>query len=363
MPRLRLSLTISGAARFGPFEGGVLAALVVASRSLGEETLVIDSIASAAVGSINDLLTARSLLGGVDPVTLFDATWVRKDGVENPDRLPNSPVTARQNEPVRLSMALSNIESLVGEQPGPDGVRDDPGGTAHAMDWYSVELTSAATPCDFVALVHAATWSRCADTSSAFGAATHAARPLGRTIDLAQQIASDDERLYLVVDPDPTRLSIMASAYDDLTRLGETRSHIEWIEREAPDGCDHALDALRHQGDVVAEARRIMTEREADRSHDYAALLESLVRSTHHSDRRSSGRRGTTESRHLEFALGYRTMSSWLERRLHVYLAHRDLSSLFDRVDQEYERLGAKSLPAEATRASPSSGGLASLEH
>jgi hypothetical protein len=380
VPRLRLSLTISGAVRVGAFEGGALAALVVASRALGEETLVIDSIASASVGSINDLLTARSLLGGVDPVSLFGAAWVGNGGVENggaesggqswsarttialgagplgPHGLPSGPVAARQSEPVRLSMALSNLENLIGERPGPDHVPESTGGTV--LDWYSVELTSAATPSDFRALVHAAGMSGCAECVDTPAPDN---RPLGRTIDLVEDIASDDQRLYLVVDPDPTLPSLTASVYDDLTRLERAGAHIEWIEQA---GGARALDVLRRQGDVVAEARRIMTERGADRSDDYAALLEELVHSAPHPGNQRDERHCTVESRQTQFGQGYRTMTSWLERRLPASLPRLDLSIVLDRVNREYEQLDERSFPPETPSWSAQSfSGMAALGH
>jgi hypothetical protein len=368
VPRLRLSLTISGAARFGPFEGGALAALIVAARALGQETLVIDSVASATVGSINDLLTARSLLGGVDPITLFDAVWMQKAHLEDPaaamlgvDGLPSGPVTARQSEPVRLSMALSNIDSLMSDRGGPvPGSRE-----AVLPDWYSLEMTQAATPRDFLALIHAASSPASnADLSWYFDAATAGDEPLARTIDLAEDIASDDERLYLVVDPDATRPSIRPSVYDDLTRLESARSRIEWMERVVPTVSVEALDVLRCQGDVVAEARRIMTERQADRSNDYATLLDSLVQSAHNPENSGSSRPDTVESRQEEFGLGYRTMSSWLEHRLHVYLTQIDLSPMFDRLNQESGRLGGRSSPGEELASSAQSlRGMAALGH
>jgi hypothetical protein len=381
---LRLSLTISGSARFGPFEGGALAALIVASQVLGEETLVIDSIASASVGSINDLLTARSLLGGVDPVTLFDAAWVRNASFEDhdtasaesplfagatmalasevlgPHGLPSGPVAARQSEPVRLSMALSNLDRLIGDRPEPEQGQEAAATTI--PDWYGVELTSAATPGDFLALVHAA--SATGSHADRSGPALPDDRPLGRTIDLTEDIGSDDERLHLVIDPDPSLPSIRPSVYDDLLRLERARSHIEWIERVGHAIDDGALDVLAHRGDVVVEARRIMTEREADRSDDYAALLDSLVRLNHNPERHRPGRPCSIESRQHELRLGYRTMRSWLEQRLPAYLPQKDLSTVFDRINQERDRIGRPTTPDEGRRSSAQSlSGMAALGH
>jgi hypothetical protein len=392
LARLRLSLTIPGTARLGAYEGGALTALIVASQALGEEVLLIDSIAWASAGSINGLLTARVLLGGIDPVALFDAAWVhhvsledlnagsaemplslrtltaRAAGVLGPNGFPSGPVTARQGEPVRLSMALSNLDGLIHSQPGAE--LDRPRTMSAVPDYYSVELTNAATPGDFLALVQAAS------TSGSIAEAGVVDDPLGRTIDLAEDIASDDERLHLVLRPDAVALHIscIQSIYHDLERLEKTNSHVEWIERVVH---GEALEELRRrQADVHSEARRIMTEWGADHSDDYAALLGSLVHSTHdpvvstpgvdalpsppsNPPTRDSplhfGGLRTVKSRQSEFALGYRTMSSWLVHRLHVYLSRTDLSAALDRVNQEYARIDGRSARREHVSAPASS--------
>jgi hypothetical protein len=361
LPRLRLSLTIPGSARLGAYEGGALAALIVASKTLGEETLVIDSMASATVGSINELLTARSLLSGIDPVRLFRAVWVHDDaaaGVLGPWGFPSGPATTRQSEPVRLSIPLSDLDGLIDD--GADSELDGPNITSMVPDWYSVALTNAATSRDFLVLVRAAAPSasnvepsdrrlRGSADPEWFEDASPDNRALSRTIDLAEDIASDDRRLHLVLH--------LQSADDDLKRLEKTNSHVDWIEWS---GLDEALDVLRGRlADAFGEAGRIMTERGADRSDDYAALLDSLVRSP-------GGSRGpgTIRCRQNEFALGYRTMRSWLVHRLHVYLSRIDLSAALDRVSQEYdriERMEPRRDGAESSR--PSLSGMAALGH
>ena len=77
MPKLRLSLTIPGAVSLGAYEGGALAALILAARTLGEENVLIDTIASASAGSITALLTARALLPRVQPDRSPGAAWVK----------------------------------------------------------------------------------------------------------------------------------------------------------------------------------------------------------------------------------------------------------------------------------------------
>jgi hypothetical protein len=375
LPRLRLSLTISGAARFGAYEGGALATLIVASRALHEDILVIDSIASASVGSVNDLLMARSLLGGVDPLTLFDLAWVHNaqfehpeagpaasppswravttlaSGALGPDGPPSGPVTARQCEPVRLSVALSNLDNLIGVRPGPE--RDEENHRATTPDWYSLELTSAATPDDFLVLLHAAdTSGSTTDFPCYVDAAAVDHEALGRTIDLTEDIASQDERLHLVLDPEPTRLSRGSSACDDLARLEKSRTRFEWMERTLP------------ATDVVTEARRIMGEREADRSDDYAALLDSLCRVTHNPGTICNGLSHTVESRQDEFLLGYRTVCAWLERRLHLYLSPTEAQAVFDRINTASGRIDRKSSRGEGARSSTQScNRMAALGH
>jgi hypothetical protein len=378
VPRLRLSLTIAGTARRGAYEGGALAALIVASTTLGEETLVIDSMASASAGSINELLTARALLGGIDPVRLFDAAWVHNDSFELPDGsaaetsqrpnrligmvvgvlgphgIPSGPTMTRQREPVRLSLPLSNLDDLVDDPAR--SAREAPRTVSMVLDWYSVALTTAATPPDYLVLARAA--AACASDAEAPDQLRRADAapddgPLGRVIDLAEDIESDDERLYLVLRPDGWN-----QPADDLTRLEKTNSRVEWIE------C----------ADVSCEAQRIMTERWADRSDDYAALLDSLVRSTAGSPARSNrlaeeltsslGGPCTIESRQDEFALGYRTMRSWLANRLQAYLSAIDLSTALDRVDEEYDRVDRTEPRRAGTRSARTScNGMAALGH
>jgi hypothetical protein len=209
---------------------------------------------------------------------------------------------------------------------------------------------------------------------------------LGRTIDLAEDIASDDQRLHLVLHPDAValRISCIQSIDHDLTRLEKTNSHVEWIEQvkhagttpgerltsDTPTSMSDGGEALevlrRRQSDVHSEAGRIMTEWEADRSDDYAALLGSLVHSTRvtrDSPLHFGGLR-TLTSRQSEFALGYRTMSSWLVHRLHVYLSRVDLSVALDRVNQEYARIDGRSARRERVSSpAPSCRGMADLGH
>ncbi len=156
---------------------------------------------------------------------------------------------------------------------------------------------------------------------------------LDRTIDLAEQVQSDDERLYLVINPDPAFPSRSPSSecgsdpllppsvrtgthtfghggspsiYEGLARLEASDAQLEWTGTiaAAPDagGCrchPEALDpdahatafqrrlhaaisnademARRREADIASVAGRIVAERESDYSVDYASLLGSLM--------------------------------------------------------------------------------------
>ena len=114
MARLRLSLTIPGAVSLGAYEGGALAALIIASKSLGEDTLVIDSIAAASAGSITGLLTARSLLRGVDPVKLMAAAWVENVSFD-------AMKTHSTDSPLSSSALTGMADKVLGEEGVPEG--------------------------------------------------------------------------------------------------------------------------------------------------------------------------------------------------------------------------------------------------
>jgi predicted acylesterase/phospholipase RssA len=307
MSRLRLSLTIPGAVSLGAYEGGALAALIVAAKSLGEATVVIDSIAAASAGSITALLTARALLRGVDPVDLLAAAWVDNVSfkamrtrstasplssgaltematkVLGPGGTPEGPAPTWQHQPVWLSMALASLAGLTYDLP--ELTQHTTVSASTFLDWYQVTLTNAVDSAGYLTHSQAAI----ASGSNAIGfpakrldreadAAQYRAaglqgfpadglfwytdggtvdnEPLGRTIDLAQQVGSDDDRLYLLIHPNaipptlsPTwagsapeppwvRTGIHAlgigrsqTVYEDLKRLQKTNSRLEGSTR------------------------------------------------------------------------------------------------------------------------------------
>jgi hypothetical protein len=358
LPPLRLSLTLSGDVSLAAYEGGALAALIVASRALGERTLVIDSIACASVASITGLLAARSLLGGVDPIALFASAGLHDVSLETaradspdsaispapfspralismatcalgPHGLPNGGALIRQREPVRLSMALTDLALLGNDHAGCHPERAASTSTPH--DWYDVELTNAATPHDYVMLANAAP----SVESKVPGLPDDG--PLIRTMDLAREISGDDERLYLVIHPNPA--SPLLSPFD-----------VAWMENMAP-GCPDSSDTR-------PAATRIMAERQADQSDDYAALLRSLVEPTDDTQQRgetnveviprSAGWLASAPA--SDFAVGYRAMTDWLGYHLNRHLPRVDLSPALERVNEQYGRIEEKDVHCEGVR-------------
>ncbi len=162
MAKLRLSLTIPGAVSLGAYEGGALAALVVAARTLGEETILIDTIASASAGSITGLLTARALLRGCDPVALLTKAWVENvsfDTLKSKDTqsplsaealdamanqvlgqggVPEGAQSTWQSEPITLSMAVNTLAGFTYEIA--NLTRDTSVSASTFLDFYTVKL-------------------------------------------------------------------------------------------------------------------------------------------------------------------------------------------------------------------------------
>ncbi len=408
MPRLRLSLTIPGDVALAAYEAGALAALIVAAQELGEDVLVIDSIASAAAGSTTGLLAARALLEGTDPMALLASAWEEPISHKTSGGVPSA---RSQEEPIWLSLALSTP--------------DRAGRTRHGFtraDWYIVTLTDSVTPDEYVAYADAVI----AAGSDAGGSPdvphgqpgddrpcegtghlglpedglfwyTHGGtvdnEPLNRAIDLAESVGSDDERLYLAINPDPafptrslsdTWENDAPSIYEALGRLEEVGAHSARIGS----ALDEALEAVRRRrATIESAARRILAEREADHSDDYASLLATVVQSSS----RATGRRpvpvevispsidpsvadppsqqlvGTffnhfgghfdSTLRQSDFCLGYRNMGYWLEHRLCSYLPYLNLSAALETVERAYDAIGWGSAPSFRTE--PAAGRLA----
>jgi predicted acylesterase/phospholipase RssA len=252
MTKLRLSLTIPGAVSLGAYEGGALAALVLAAKSLGEDTLVIDTIAAASAGSITGLLTARALLRDVDPVKLLSEAWVTNvsfqamksrttdsplsstalsdmaDAVLGPQGVPDGPEANWQVQPIQLSMALASLAGF--NYVLADLERDTTVVASTFLDTYDVALDKTADSAAFLVHAEAAIASgsnaigfppklldRSADRARYDAAGllgfpadgkfwytdggTVDNEPLGRTIDLTPDDDGNDGRLYLLIHP------------------------------------------------------------------------------------------------------------------------------------------------------------------
>jgi predicted acylesterase/phospholipase RssA len=337
MDRLRLSITIPGAVSLGAYEGGALAALLVAARELGEDSMVIDSIGAASAGSITALLTSRALLRGVDPVDLMAEAWVQNvslkalrsksddwplssaalttmaDEVFGATGPPEGHPDTWQRQPIRISMALTSLLGLTYEIA--DLTHDTAVNASTYLDWYEVLLDRE---------VDAAGYRRYAEGAIASGSnpigfapknldrlpqreqyeraglqgfpkdgrfwytdgGTVDNEPLGRTIDLAQEIGSGEERLYLLIHCDPAipggqpetpwggdapvppwaktglhsiGLSRSQTIYEDLRRLTKTNSRLKWTDGVVP-AMARGLDAGMHEAGLSeAQAAQIRT--------------------------------------------------------------------------------------------------------
>jgi predicted acylesterase/phospholipase RssA len=306
MAKVRLSLTLPGAVSLGAYEGGALAALLVAVQTLGQEVLLVDSIGSASAGSITGLLAARALLRRADPIALLTKAWVELASFQamkthstdaplssealtaiavqvlGPDGVPDGPEPGRQQEPVRLSMALTSLAGLTYALPVL--ARNTTVTASTFIDWYDVTLTGDQGPGDYLALADAAIASganaigfppKLLDRSASRDAYLSAGlqgfpadgkfwytdggtvdnEPIGRTIDLAQQVGSTDDRVFLLVHPAPATpspttptmwsgdaprppwlstgthavsISRSQGIYDDLRQLEKTNSRLQW---------------------------------------------------------------------------------------------------------------------------------------
>lgn len=254
LPKLRLSLTIPGAVSLGSYEGGALAALLIAIQALGEDVVVVDSIAGASAGSMTAVLTAQTLLSGRDPVAMMSQAWVEDvsyDAMKTSDTgslLSSSVLTEiaakvmssatnpddvrpRQHEPIRMAFSLTNLAGLAYKIYDP--VTDNAITAATYQDWDTATVDATTDDAAFQALAQIAIasgsnamafpakWLDRTTDKAAYTAAgvldfpadggywytdggTTNNEPLGRTIDLISGIeaADDDHRLLLLVHYD-----------------------------------------------------------------------------------------------------------------------------------------------------------------
>lgn len=268
MEQVRLALTISGAVSLGAYEGGALAALIVAAQSLAdreEPPLRIDAIGGASAGSITGMLTARCLLDGLDPIHVMAEAWVRRgslaamrtsdphaplsiealrrSAVELLDPPPERRGRPEQRSPVVLHMALGCLRGLtyrMGRLEGP------PIEASTFMDWGQFTLVPGMSVSGYTEPKDASVVDfALASGANAFGfppkvlhrrtrpedialleniinlppdwsgslwytdGGTLDNEPLGRTFDVANEIDADGSgrRVHLLIHPHPDAVS------------------------------------------------------------------------------------------------------------------------------------------------------------
>lgn len=116
MAKLRIGLTIAGAVSLGSYEGGALAALLVAVQEMGG-AVVIDALTGASAGAITAVLTARCLTRGCDPVEAMTTSWVDLPAL---DRLK----THEHTSPLSSKVLADGAKGLLGS--GEGGLADHP---------------------------------------------------------------------------------------------------------------------------------------------------------------------------------------------------------------------------------------------
>ena len=246
--------------------------------------LIIDAMATASAGALTGVLAARSLLRGADPVGLMTKAWVEADSLgalrshspesildPEPLRLlaadlldaagpvpDGAPDTARQADPVRISMALASLGGLAYRLPSLDPGQPWVNALTH-LDWWNhtfapgddfglaVEpaLASAANALGFPP----ARLDRGADRASYeehhviappvrpdrppeeqwmvwyTDGGTLDNQPFGRAIDLVVEAEADDrvgvrpgdERLFVLVEPQPATVDFDGRWWDPET--------------------------------------------------------------------------------------------------------------------------------------------------
>jgi predicted acylesterase/phospholipase RssA len=249
MTKLRLGLTISGAISLGAYEGGALAALLVAVQNMGG-AVAVDAITGASAGAITAVLAAHSLLRGTDPVQAMVSSWVDlPDLAHLATTDPGSPLSAKvltdsaqqllddlpdgplhQTEPIRVSLTLASLGGFGYRIRRLEG--DEPVEAATFLDWVTYRFDPATATKDYKPAAQAAL----ASAANALGfppkllerSAEDVAKmvengilnppkcgawytdggtidnePLGRLIDLAGEDETSSERLFLLIHPLP----------------------------------------------------------------------------------------------------------------------------------------------------------------
>lgn len=360
MAKLRISLTIPGAVALGAYEGGALAALVNAIKALGEDDIVVDTISAASAGSITGLLSAFSLLRGADALEAMTKAWVELDDLAVMfDRHAKSPLSSDaltnianaifgdggvadggaggQRAPIQLSMTLASLAGLTYKVPGISASSQVKASTF--LDWTSTELNPRHDRATYLRLSEAAI----ASGSNAIGflpkslnrgsdwqaykdaglvgfpadgtfwytdGGTVDNEPLGRTIDMAQAVPTNDPRAFLLVHPDPaayappgiwagdgpqpswartgTRafsISRSQDIYDDLRQVAKTNVRVRWVDdisASIANGLDQACGACglseAQKQTLVRAFRGVLNDRLTKLRADQDALNQDLGR-------------------------------------------------------------------------------------
>ena len=252
---VKIGLTVSGAISLGAYEGGALAALLVAAEEL-RGSVEIDVIAGASAGAITGLVAARCLTLGADPVESMTRTWVDLPDIHNlATHSEDSPLSAhelarravellgpdgphstgkRQQTPVRLTMAMCSLAGLNYRIKVANGEPDVDAVTY--LEWSDTTFDQQSTPDSFVDVASRALASganpvglppkrlshsedelnRLRDdgvvnlgslaTSWYTDGGTLDNEPFGRLLDvIAESGVADSDRLLLLVHPIPTR--------------------------------------------------------------------------------------------------------------------------------------------------------------
>lgn len=255
MSKLRIGLTISGAVSLGSYEGGALAALLVAVQRMGGG-IVVDAITGASAGAITAVLAARCLVRGVDPVEAMKQAWVDLPSLKRlASRDLGSPLSGevlraaaddllgnvsgtlpdgdlRQDEPVTVAVTLASLggfEYLIRDLQKSTAVT----AVTH-LDWAEFAFDGHTTPEEWRSAAEAAL----ASGANAVGFPPYLLRrsqddirraeangirnppgpngtwytdggtidnePFGRVLDLVSEKHHDDRRLLLLVHPHPS---------------------------------------------------------------------------------------------------------------------------------------------------------------
>jgi predicted acylesterase/phospholipase RssA len=167
--KLRIGLTISGAVSLGAYEGGALAALLTAVQAMGPEAVVIDAITGASAGAITAVLTAQTLLRGLDPVDAMVKSWVELPSLARlATHSMESPLSAKV-----LSQEARRLLQHGGVRPGP-GVAPQPNHVNVAITMttlagyhYRIGALMKATPVDATSYLDWAKFDLAPDTDDA----------------------------------------------------------------------------------------------------------------------------------------------------------------------------------------------------